>query len=149
MTHADYAVLAGPSGAGTFAFAEPIRPNFIFASGTPHELHITPDGIKFRGEAVTDAGQLYHALTAAMGKGAESVTFFRNRGPGGTWVEADAAVIDIIQHSPSRDMYELRTMHSRPNGQVEKGRLEQIARDCDLQMSGELYAFAVAVRAEP
>lgn len=39
---------------------------FVFASGTPHELRISGDGISYKGEVLSDAGQVHRALVASL-----------------------------------------------------------------------------------
>lgn len=44
----------------------PAAQSFVFASGTPHELRISSDGIAYRGEVLNDAGQVHRALIESL-----------------------------------------------------------------------------------
>lgn len=50
----------GVTGAAT------ITGEFVFYSGGPNELRITPNGVKYRGEFAKDAGEVYRALNDVM-----------------------------------------------------------------------------------
>jgi hypothetical protein len=137
------------------------KPDFVFASGSPHELRVGQDGVTFGGKTIgEEAREIHQALRAALGmEGARGVHFFRNRGPGGIWVEADEQVIGIIEGSESRNVYELRTMYARPRSPLSKARMQELAVQGGFELpdllGGEpglldrLFAFADAVRGEP
>jgi len=57
--------LAGEQLTGAISLATALRPTVVLAGGTENEVRIADDGIEFRGLKVVDAGQLYHAFTAA------------------------------------------------------------------------------------
>lgn len=42
--------------------ASQIIPTYVFMSGTPHELRITPDGVTYRGEYLADVGKVHAAM---------------------------------------------------------------------------------------
>lgn len=90
-----YSISTGAVAAGSIRSASVFTPNFVFFGGTLNELLFTPDGMKYRGEVVNDAGAAHAIITEVLGG---SLTKAQGKcGDDENRVTVDRRDLDILQ----------------------------------------------------
>lgn len=68
MTTPDQKPTAAAPELQSFTLADNLKPDFVFNPNSEHEVHLTENGITYNGQTVTDAGELYAAMSNALAR---------------------------------------------------------------------------------